>query len=126
MAYEIYDYVNANGKNEFHEWLKRIDIRQRAKLDSKIDMLEMSGAELPPNLLSPCDGPIKKIKVQGNPKLRPRLCAGPIDTGTEYTMLVGATERDMKDVPPNVVQIAKTRREEILEFGYNRRCKHVS
>jgi hypothetical protein len=125
MAYAIYDYVNASGKNEFHEWLKHVDARQRAKLDSKIDMLEMSGAELPPNLLSPCDGPIKKIKVQGNPKLRPRLCAGPIDTGTEYTLLVGATERDMKDVPANLVQVAKARREEILKFGNDRRCTHV-
>ena len=125
MAYAIYDFVNANGKNELHEWLKGVDARQRAKLDSKIDMLEMSGAELPPNLLSPCDGPIKKIKVQGNPKLRPRLCAGPLDTGTEYTLLVGATERDMKDVPANVVQIAKARRDEILKFGHNRRFIHV-
>lgn len=125
MAYAIYDYINANGKNEFHEWLKNVDSRQRAKLDSKIDMLEMSGAELPPNLLSPCDGPIKKIKVQGNPKLRPRLCAGPIDTGIEYTLLVGATERGWKDVPANVIQIAKARREEILKFGHDRRCTHV-
>lgn len=125
MAYSIYDFVNANGKNEFHEWVKQIDKRQRAKLDQKIDMLEMSGAELPPKLLAPCDGPIKKFKVQGNPKLRPRLCAGPINTATEYTMLVGATERDMRDVPANVVAIANRRRDEIINFGESRRCEHV-
>lgn len=125
MAYAIYDYISANGKNEFYEWVKNLDNRQRAKLESKIDMLEMSGAELPPNLLSPCAGPIKKFKVQGNPKLRPRLCAGPLDTGAEYTMLVGGTERDMKDVPANIVEIAKKRREDILEFGEIRRCTHV-
>ena len=125
MAYAIYDYVSENGKNEFYEWVKNLDRRQRAKLDSKIDMLEMSGGELPPNLLSPCDGPIKKFKVQGNPKLRPRLCAGPINIGVEYTMLAGATERDMKDVPANVVEIARIRRKEIIEFGESRRCAHV-
>ena len=76
---------------------------------------------------------IYKLKVQGNPKLRPMLCFGPMGlrdtrTGKEiieraFTLLVGAKEIQWEFEPANADTKAGERRKELLA-NPARRCKH--
>jgi hypothetical protein len=78
-------------------------------------MLEQHGPDLPPALLSDSSvSGIKKLKVHGNVQLRPHLCAGPINRSQEFTILVGAKEKDWKLDPSNAGEIAEKRRNEIV------------
>lgn len=100
--WNLYDYVNHRKINEIKEWtLKALQKTQRKRLRSKLDMLAKAGPELPPGLLMKTEVPyIYKLKVQGNPRLRPMLCKGPVkmiekDTGQEkmgFTLLIGAAD----------------------------------
>lgn len=123
MAFEIYDYVDAAGHNLIAEWSKEQQKVQRAKLNAKIDMLNLYGEELFPEVLtdSPIRG-IRKIRVKGNVQLRPLLCRGP-HGDTEYTLLMGAKEVGDKFDPKDAPQTADVRKA-IVAGDKNRRCKH--
>jgi hypothetical protein len=93
--WELFDYINEDGVNEIALWTRRLEKRQRIKLNQKLDMLQKHGPELPPQLLAgPIFGHIYKLKVKGNVQLRPMLCKGPVDNDGEYTLLLGAIETD--------------------------------
>jgi hypothetical protein len=77
-------------------------------------MLERYGPELPPGLLADLGSGLYKLKVHGHVQLRPHLCAGPFDKRNEFTILIGAVEKDFKLIPANAGQIAIARMEEIL------------
>jgi hypothetical protein len=122
----LFEYVDAGGKPIFRSWRGGLDTLQRAKLDSKINILRTSGADLATGLLAgTSSGHIKKLKVQGNVKLRPRLCEGPIHHGTEFSLLVGAVEKDMKTIPANADELSTSRRSEIIQSPTLRRCPYV-
>jgi hypothetical protein len=86
-------------------WIKteRVGKLELAKLNQKMDMLVTTEPGLAPKLLA---GPIKskkypkqqshiyKLIIHGDRMLRPMLCRGPIDTDKEYTMLLGAIEKN--------------------------------
>lgn len=110
--------------NEIEKWTLNLQKRQRVKLNSKLDMLQQSGGDLPPQLLAGTGVPhIYKLKVQGNPKLRPLLCKGTVDNKNEYTLLIGAFEIGWGYDPKDALAIAAKRREELLNDP-KRRCKH--
>lgn len=73
--WKLFDYINERGKNDFAEWTRRLQKPERTKLRAKLDMLAKAGGDLPPDLLMKTEvAYIYKLKVQGNPKLRPMLC----------------------------------------------------
>ena len=126
MALALYDYIDHRDANVIKEWAKKLglDKRMRATLNQKLDMLALVGSELPTKLLS--DTPrrnIKKIRINGTLALRPMLCKGPIANESEYTMLVGAIEKDRVFVPRDALQIADERRVEVATDP-TRRCSH--
>jgi hypothetical protein len=87
-------------------------------------MLAQAGSDLPPQLLAGTGVPhIYKLKVQGNPKLRPMLCKGTEDNDAEFTLLLGAKEIQWKYDPEDAPRIAALIREEIIRDP-KRRCKH--
>jgi hypothetical protein len=93
MKFSIFDFTRANGQNDFSKWWRGLQKKDRTKLRHKIDMLMLYGDSLHPLMLSDTEVPgVQKIRVQGNPKLRPLLCKGPCSVHTEYTMLLGAKE----------------------------------
>src|SRR5437588_9360141 len=98
----LFDYVNEDGVNEIAQWTRRLEKRQRIKLNQKLDMLQKHGPDLPPQLLAgPIFPHIYKLKVKGNVQLRPMLCKGPIIYDEEFTLLLGAIETDDElDRPP--------------------------
>lgn len=123
MTWKLFDYSN-NGVNEIRAWSLRLEIKQLAKLNAKLDMLEVSGPNLPPNLLSDTNSRhIKKLRIKGNVQLRPMLCKGPLANDTEYTLLIGAIEKGMKLIPANAIIEAEQRRSLILD-NPSRRVEH--
>lgn len=114
-----------NGVNDFEIWTQGLEKRLRAKLNAKLDMLARVGPDLPPSLLSNTRSPhIRKLRIQGNVALRPMLCEGPVNVGTEFTLLLGANERDRRLVPADADHNAETRRREVLRNPTERRCDH--
>lgn len=124
MIFSLFDYTSENGNNEIKEWTSKLQTKERAKLNLKLDMLASKGHELFPHVLTDTPTPgIQKLRVQGKVKLRPMLCKGPIDNEKEYTLLIGATERDSKFEPKNADKKANERKQIIIK-NPNRRCTH--
>lgn len=128
MAYkwELYDYVDANGRNIIKAWTKQLQKPQLVKLNQKLDMIARSGLDLAPGLVSGTkkSGRVKKLKVKGNVQLRLMLCTGPISDANEVTLLLGAKEKDRKLIPEDAYEKAAANLESILTDPNNRRCKH--
>ena len=114
-----------------NEWLRRerIGKGQLALFQQKIDTLEKDGPELCPGLIhGPVDKDIYKMKVKGNKgmvQLRPMLCKGPFGE-FEYTLLVGAVEKDSKLVPPDAVRRAIENRQILLENPKRRSHERIT
>lgn len=124
MSFTLFDYIDRRGDNDFAIWTRNLPKRERAILNQKLDMLATSGADLGPKLLSDTPSPkIKKIRINGTTALRPMLCKGPIDNDREFTLLLGASERDRKFFPPNALAEAESRRSEVIA-NPTRRCMH--
>ena len=125
MPYKLFDYVDGHGRNVFKDWTQGLQKKELGKLNAKLDMLEMHGADLFPNTLSGTDtAGIQKLRVHGKVQLRPLLCLGPINVDAEFTLLMGATERDSKLVPEDADQTADTHKNAVLADPNNRRKKH--
>lgn len=132
--WELLDYVNDRGINEIAEWTRKLQKPERIKLRSKLDMLAKAGGDLPPQLLMKTEVPyIYKLKVQGNPKLRPMLCQALLlikneKTGKEeekdsFILLIGAKEVSWEFEPRGADIEAGMRRVEAINNS-ERRVKH--
>jgi hypothetical protein len=132
--WKLFDYNDEKGNNLIAEWTRKLQKPQRTKLRAKLDDLASFGPELPPGLLMKTEVEhIYKLKVQGNPKLRPMLCFGPffikdLETGLEkreeaFTILVGAKEISWEFEPKGADVEAAIRRDKVLRDP-NRRVKH--
>jgi hypothetical protein len=123
--FELYDYVARDGTNAFKAWTKTLQKDELAKLNQKLDMLRRE-PELPPLLLAgPLERkPIYKLRINGRVALRPMLCKGPIDNDSEFTLLMGATERDRVLDPEDAVDQAADRRAEVIANPTRRRTPH--
>jgi hypothetical protein len=121
MAFALYDFLTHDGHNPFKEWTRGLESQELAKLNQKLDMLELYGSDLPPRLFSDTDYPhIKKLRINGRIALRPLLCRGPLNMQAEFTLLLGCRERDGRLVPENGLEIAEQCRSAILTDGSRR------
>lgn len=119
----LFDYC-LNGFNVMQEWAIGISMRDRGRLDSKIDMLARAGGDLPPGLVhnTRCRH-IMHLAINGEVALRPMFCRGPIDHDKEYTFLFGTTEQDRKLVDRKAPEKAEENRSDLILHPENR-CKH--
>ena len=125
MLFLLYDYVNANGKNEFRSWTEGLQPKERIKLNQKLDALAKDGDSLFPHLLTSTGTPgILKLRLQGNPKLRPLLCRGPVAGESAFTLLAGAREIGWVLKPAGVESTANSRKSEVIHDPANRRRIH--
>lgn len=123
--WKLYDYVDNRGINDFERWSLGLQSSDRARLSQKLGMLQKLGPDLPPQLLAgPIKGNIYKMRINGRVAFRPLLCKGPINHDAEFTLLMGATERDRQWQPRNAPATAVVRRTEIVADSA-RRCNHV-
>ena len=125
MRYRLFDYVNAKGENEFKQWTEGLEKVQRAKLNEKLDKLQLYGDGLHPHMLTDTGTPgIQKLRVKGNVQLRPLLCKGPVQIDSEYTLLMGAKEVDGKWVPREAPSTADTLKQAVIADPLGRRKNH--
>jgi hypothetical protein len=115
LAADLFEYMDARGRKVFTEWRQGLQRAQQAQLDNKLNLLKVGGLDLSPKLVAGTRfGHIKKLKVKSNVQLRPRLCPGPINYAVEFTLLIGAVEKDFKTDPADADQLASDRRDEII------------
>jgi len=119
-GWRIYEYLEGD-ESAIGVWLREQNIpeRDRGQLLQKMDLLALHGMDLPPKLLA---GPIKskkepreqthiyKLIIHGQRMLRPMLCRGPVDMDGEFTMLIGAIEKDgVLDVDATDAEVRRQR-----------------
>jgi hypothetical protein len=109
----VYFFLSQRGENVIKEWLatKKVPTEQIAAFQDKIDTLERSGPDMVPGFISetPVAKDVYKMKIKGNKgrmQLRPFCCRGPFGN-REYTVLVGAVEKDGRLVPADAKQRAQ-------------------
>jgi hypothetical protein len=124
MKYALFDYVTDKGTNDFKIWTEKLQKTQLAKLNARLDMLENKGSDLFPQILTGTDtAGIQKLRVRGKIELRPMVCTGPINHKKEFTLLVGAIEKQGKLEPKKADQIADKRKKEVIK-DKTRRIDH--
>lgn len=122
MSYDLYDYVDSRGVNDIKTWAESLETVQRAKLQARLDQLELHGPALYPEMLSGTGTPgISKLRIKGNVQLRPMLCHGPINHHKEFTLLLGAIEKGSKLKPKNADKIADGRKSEVISDNTRRK-----
>ena len=117
MPVDLWDYMAESG-NELQAWAKRtnLGVRDRARLNQKLDMLERNGFDVRLSFIAATSGDfnhIYKIRVTTDIQMRPMFCRGPADMHSEITLLCGAIEKGDKYEPPNAAAISEQRRLEI-------------
>jgi hypothetical protein len=138
----IYDYIDGRGRNDIAEWTRQLQKPERIKLRSKLDMLAIAGGDLPPDLLMKTEVPyIYKLKVQGNPKLRPMICRQHLKFAEKdlrfgnqdslvkideevYVVLIGAKEISWEYEPAGADIDAGHRRIAVIANPQQRLCRH--
>ena len=125
MSWELYDYRDNRGTNDIKSWTQALQKDQRAKLALRLDMLQQNGSDLSTGVFSDTKMPhIKKIRIGGKVAVRLMLCRGPINNNSEFTLLLGAIEKDRKLIPKDAEKLAELRRQEIITDPINKRCLH--
>ena len=125
----LWDYTSRTDRNEIREWLCSLSLRDQARVEQKLGLLEHVEFELLIHtkcLAGPIDHTkhIYKLRVRGDKNIRLLLCKGPVVMAAEYTLLVGATEPNRDLVPKNAITTALERRSGILANSDERRCLH--
>lgn len=124
QGWTLYEFLDPRGHGVIEVWVQeeRLQKKAIAQLNSKLDLLGQSGPDLPPKLLA---GPIAqhlyKLRVKA-PKmqLRPLLCRGPLAPDAEFTLLLGAIERNNK-LPEHALTQAAANRQTIIRTPARRR-----
>lgn len=123
MPYKIYNYVDDDGTIPFKLWSEKLEKKELAKLNSKLDSLHTNGEVLRPEVLANTDiAGIFKLRVKGNVQLRPLLCREP--NGAGYVFLVGAKEIGGKLHPKDILLKAQNNKNKLLADFANRSKKH--
>jgi hypothetical protein len=112
--WQIYVYLAGQRReNVIQAWLRdeRVPTAQIAAFQDKIDTLEANGPEMVPGFISetPVAKDIYKMKIKGNKgmkQLRPMCCRGPFGP-SEYTILLGAVEKDRALIPKDAIERAQ-------------------
>jgi len=123
---EIRDFLDDRGTNPITEWLKQQSTKFQAKFEARL--VWMSTASLPwagqyvTKLQDVGDVFEIRIKHAGQ-QYRPLGCWGP--GPGQFTLLLGAKEKNNRFVPPEAVETAKVRAKSLLD-GRSKSCVHLS
>jgi|SRR5208337_3297029 len=125
MPWVLYDYRDQRGTNPVREWCEQLQKPDLARMNQRIDLLAEKGKDFCPGLAGPLHGSphLYKVKINGSVAARLLLCKGPISMETEYTLLLGAFERD-EELPEGTLETAESYRQVIILNPRNRRGPH--
>jgi len=120
----IFDYVDPVDGNLIRAWTVRLQKKERAKLNQRLDSLAVHGAGMIPGIISPTGIPsIFKLKIRGKVQLRPMLCEGPGRGEEAFTLLLGAFEVS-DDYDPVGAPLLASRLRDCLIKDMRRRVLH--
>jgi len=122
------DYVDRNGINRISEWLMSISLEARVEFEASLDILRGKSLLTRPQtgkLNNELDGLYEIIFKVSNLQYRPMFCYGPDTTAREITILVGATKKNNRLIPPGIGNTAKLRAKEIWAGDRKRVIRHV-
>jgi hypothetical protein len=117
------DFVVPSGENVIRTWLHSLPVAARAKIQARIQYLEVTAALEPQYvkaLKGNCAGLIELRIVFKGMQYRPVGCHGPGDR--EITLLIGAIERGGRFEPHSACSTGLMRKAQIHERG--RTCEH--
>ncbi len=123
----LWNFLDNRGKNVIKAWGTAQTKRDRGMLNQRFDRLVQVdfGLAIGSKLLAgPIYGHVYKMQIHGDVQLRPILCKGPIKNDDEYTLLLGAVERDSRLVPASAKQDAENNRTAVLASPLTRRTAH--
>jgi hypothetical protein len=119
----ICDYIHPGYGNLIRAWSLRLAKKERAKLNQRIDSLELYGTDLIPGIVAPTGvASILKLKIHGKVQLRPMLCEGP--GVATFTFLLGAKEVQDAYDPPGAPQTAAEYRKDLFANSKTRQIPH--
>ena len=124
FQYQLYDFLDDRGRSVIQEWVRRekITVRDRAALNIRFKRIRQVDFALAHKSL--ISGPIYKhvykCVIHGDVMLRPMLCRGPLKIEEEYTLLLGAIERDRK-LPKGSMEQAEQNRDTLIAYPTKRR-----
>jgi hypothetical protein len=132
--WKVYFFLRGERReNAIKAWLEdeSVPVAQIVAFQEKIDTLEKSGPEMGPGFISetPVGKRIYKMKIKGNKgwkQLRPMCCRGPFEQRNEYTILVGAVEKDRKLIPSDVIERAQRNLTELEADPTRRRSERLT
>jgi hypothetical protein len=128
ISYALWDFKSPRGENLIVRWAikNKLGKLDRAKLNQRFDRLKQVDFDLAlkTSLLNgPVVKDVYKMKANGQVMMRPLLCRGPF-VDEEYTLLIGAIEKDWELDPSTALTDAQSNRNELLA-DKSRREPHV-
>src|SRR5579863_14348 len=125
--FTLWDFLSARGENVILRWVRdeRLSKRDRAALNQRFDRLTQIDFQLAVDtfLAGPIYRQVYKLIIHADVMLRPMLCRGPIENETEYTLLLGAIERNRR-LPPGAKEEAQANCETVIRDP-SRRERHA-
>jgi hypothetical protein len=119
----IFDYVHPGYGNLIRAWSMGLAKKEKAKLNQRIDSLELYGTDLIPGIVAPTGvASILKLKIHGKVQLRPMLCEGPGEES--FTFLLGAKEVQDSYDPPGAPETAAEYRKDLFANSEKRQIPH--
>jgi len=123
----FYDYIDTNGVNVIKDWLDGLDLRAKAKLNTRLNALEyMNRTEwcmpMTKVLKGDKDGLIA-VRAEHN-RIQYRLLGYDGPNRGEFTLLACGNERNNRYIPLDIGRKAFERIEAVAEDPVTRRRRH--
>jgi hypothetical protein len=109
--WKFLDYVDGKGVNRISEWLLSLPVEARVEFEALLDTLKGKERLDRPQTGILEGGLCEFIFKVHDVQYRPLFCYGP--GNREVTILVGATKKNNRLIPPNVLRTALNRANEI-------------
>ena len=121
------DYVDRHGVNRISMWLRSIPNAARVEFEALLGVLRVKPIMGRPQtgiLHGQYRGLFEFVFKADKVQYRPLFCYGPDTKAREITILVGATKKDNKFIPPQVCKTGLNRKTEI-QMDRKRIIRHV-
>jgi hypothetical protein len=121
------NYVQAGGKNRVRKWYSELTIREQAKLDRLVAMLEQQEFWKYPQYktLSDVKTGLSEIRWNGNQGKQMRLLGWRGPESWQYTLLLGCSHKADRYTPTGALKTAASDLR-LLEQGIGGTCEHES
>ena len=123
----IYDYIDDDGANIIKAWLDQIDAKAKAKLNTRLNILEQTNRtewnKLNTEVLQGDKDGLVAVRVECN-RIQYRLLGYDGPNRSEFTLLACCIERNDKYIPLDIGKPSFKRRTAVGANPITRRIRH--